>query len=93
MKNIIKNFKALFYKKEALPKIKPLEIASIHNVYGKIGYPKKIGTKIQAKMRSGKIAVYELTDIEHAWNVDWSWYNFSFSHYKRDKECDYPKYC
>lgn len=82
--------KRIFKRK---PKINPIKIAGIYNIYFKLGCPREIGSKIEVQMRSGKIGIYKLSKIESGWNVDWNWYIFNFSHYKKESEPVYPKYC
>lgn len=74
-------------------KCRPIEIAGIYNIYRELGFPKKIGFKIEAQMKSGKIGIYVLSEIRPTWNVDWDWYIFKFSHYKKKNEPIYPRYC
>jgi hypothetical protein len=46
------------------------------------GSPIVIGSQIDVKMESGKIATFRLCSEELAWNSDWSWYDFEFVRYK-----------
>lgn len=73
--------------------ISPIRICSFYTIWGYLGYPKEVGTLIQATMQSGKIAVYKLDHIDYELDPkDMFWVVFNFDHYKREDEPEYPDY-
>lgn len=75
--------------------IKNIHIAGIYEIAYKLELWKaEIGFRIQAEMKSGKTAVFELIDIRNGGgDVDWEWYEFRFHHWKKEKEENYLVYC
>lgn len=82
-------FKHWFQKRRA--KVVSIRISPIYKVHAKLGYP-DFGSMIQAKMISGKIAVYKCTQTEYAGSTDWRWLIFTFDHWLEEGE-SYPVYC
>ena len=62
-------------------KVAPIRTASIMTFWFDHGCPNEIGQEIKVAMKSGRWAVFKLVNIEPAWNVDWSWYDFEFIKY------------
>jgi hypothetical protein len=60
---------------------KHFRTSSIAVMWHELGCPNTLGIQVPVEMQSGKIAIYELCNIERAWNVDWSWYDFEFVRY------------
>jgi hypothetical protein len=92
---IIKNFKWALQRRKY--RIKKIRIASIFEIAIALNLIQlklnpEIEYYIQAKMKSGKTAVYKYSDCESAWGTDWCWYIFSFHHWLEDGEF-YPTYC
>jgi len=51
-----------------------------------IGRPTKIGTQVEVNMKSGRVGIYELRNVEPAIGTDWSWYDLEFVRYKDSPE-------
>lgn len=68
-----------FRRKKVIPE--PIVTHGLSMFWRNHGYPEKLGTEIEVKMESKKIAVYKLVKKEYAAGVDWKWYTFNFVRY------------
>lgn len=83
-----------FRKKKQEPTIAPISICNFYTIWGRLGHPRREGHLIQAKMESGKTAVYRCSNVRHCMDPnDMFFLDYKFSHYKRDNENEYPVYC
>lgn len=44
-------------------------------------YNPKVGQEVEIDMKSGKTAIFEVINVERAWNVDWDWIDLRFKRY------------
>lgn len=91
----IKNIKWALQRRKY--KIKEIRIASIFRIAIDLKlFRLKLNPEnefyIQAKMKSGKTAIYKYIACQSAWGTDWCWYIFSFHHWLEENEF-YPIYC
>lgn len=81
----LREMRRLYNRKTKYKHIKPIKTAPIMHLWSDL-HPKpskvQIGDEINVPMKSGKTAIFKLTDIDFATNTDWYWYTMEFSHYQ-----------
>ena len=65
--------------------VPPIETHGCAKFWFNHGCPKKVGSKIIVEMKSGKRAVFRLSEVRRNWDVDWDWYTFKFVYYLTNK--------